>query len=136
MKESLLPGRLMANPFGAIVVLLPVVGQYGVQSYIVARRQNEIGIRSALGADRASILRMMLGDVVMLRSIGLTEFAICTSGLAAARILNNHLRQRCSTHCGAGFPACRVENRLDARARASVTLRGLVHGDVPRITQA
>jgi putative ABC transport system permease protein len=74
IQESLLRERLMAtlaSAFGAISIVLAAVGLYGVLSYIVARRRNEIGIRMALGADRAGILRMVLADVTVVVSIGL-----------------------------------------------------------------
>jgi ABC-type lipoprotein release transport system permease subunit len=74
IQESLLRERLMAmlaSAFGAISIVLAAVGLYGVLSYIIARRRNEIGIRMALGADRAGILRMVLADVTLLLSIGL-----------------------------------------------------------------
>jgi ABC-type antimicrobial peptide transport system permease subunit len=62
---------MLASAFGAISIVLAAVGLYGVLSYIIARRRNEIGIRMALGADRAGILRMVLADVTLLLSIGL-----------------------------------------------------------------
>jgi ABC-type lipoprotein release transport system permease subunit len=75
IQESLLRERLMAmlaSAFGAISMVLAAVGLYGVLSYIIAKRRNEIGIRMALGADRAGILRMVLAEVTALLAIGLT----------------------------------------------------------------
>jgi predicted permease len=74
--ESLLQERLMATLsgfFGFLAALLATVGLYGVVSYMVVRRTNEIGIRMALGADRAGILKMILREagVLLLLGVGL-----------------------------------------------------------------
>jgi ABC-type antimicrobial peptide transport system permease subunit len=68
---------------------MAVVGLYGVFSYMVARRQNEIGIRMALGADRASVLRMILGEAGILLTAGLTAGLLIAlaAGHAAATLL-------------------------------------------------
>ncbi len=92
IEESLLRERLMAalsGLFGVLATLMAVVGLYGVFSYMVARRQNEIGIRMALGADRASVLRMILGEAGVLLAAGLAVglLASLAVGRAAKTLL-------------------------------------------------
>ena len=88
--EGLLRDRLMARLsgfFGALAVVLAVIGLYGVISYMVARRRNEIGIRMSLGAMRGSIVGLVLKESLLLLSIGLTigmGLALATSRYAAS----------------------------------------------------
>jgi predicted permease len=72
--DGLLRDRLLARLsgfFGALAGLLAVIGLYGVISYMAARRRNEIGIRMSLGADRGSIVALVLRECVLLLTIGL-----------------------------------------------------------------
>lgn len=57
--------------FGGFALLLACIGLHGVTAYAVARRTNEIGIRLALGAQRGSVLWLMLRQVVVLAAGGL-----------------------------------------------------------------
>ena len=57
--------------YGALAAVLAMVGLYGIVSYMVVRRRNEIGIRMAMGADKRNILRMILREAMGLLGAGL-----------------------------------------------------------------
>jgi len=57
--------------FGGLALLLTCIGLYGLLSYSVARRTNEIGIRLALGAPRFHVLRMVMGQTFLLICAGI-----------------------------------------------------------------
>jgi putative ABC transport system permease protein len=92
IREGLLREQLMATLsgfFGALATILAMVGLYGVISYMVVRRRNEIGVRMALGANRSDIVVMVLREAAILCLIGLaigTGLALA-AGTAAASML-------------------------------------------------
>ncbi|HEY6289960.1 MAG TPA: ABC transporter permease [Terriglobia bacterium] len=90
--DSMVQERLLAllsGFFGALALLLAMVGLYGTLSYLVNRRQTEFGVRMALGAQRGSILRLVMRDVMAVLAGG----AVVGVGisLAATRLLQQML---------------------------------------------
>ena len=74
IRDSLLRERLMATLsgfFGFLAVVLATIGLYGVISYTVARRTNEIGIRVALGAQRGHVISMIMREAGTMLAIGI-----------------------------------------------------------------
>jgi ABC-type antimicrobial peptide transport system permease subunit len=60
----------LTSIFSVLALLLAAIGLYGVMSYNVTRRTNEIGIRLALGAQGGSVLWMIMGESLLLLGIG------------------------------------------------------------------
>jgi putative ABC transport system permease protein len=62
---------LLAACFGGLATLLAGIGLYGVLAYATAQRTREIGVRIALGSDRAGIVRLVLRDILLLAGISI-----------------------------------------------------------------
>ncbi|PYV24634.1 MAG: hypothetical protein DMG24_10920, partial [Acidobacteria bacterium] len=92
IRDGLVRERLMAmlsGFFGLLAALLTMVGLYGVISYIVARRRNEIGIRMALGAQRGQVVSMVMREAGRMLVIGILAGAVLSlvAGRAASSLL-------------------------------------------------
>ena len=92
IRESLFFERMVASlsaAFGLLATLLAAVGLYGVMSYAVALRTREIGIRVALGAERRTVLLMVLREVAVLALVGIA-FGL-PSGYGLGRLVESQL---------------------------------------------
>ena len=77
---------LLVSGFAVISLLLSAIGLYGLLSYLVAQRTLEIGVRMALGAQRQSVLAMVLRRGMVLAAVGVAL------GIAASLALTNFLK--------------------------------------------
>jgi putative ABC transport system permease protein len=76
---------LLLGIFAAVAILLAAIGVYGVLAYIVSQRTQEIGVRLAIGASPADVVRLFLREGVALAAAGLLIGVV--SALAAGRVL-------------------------------------------------
>jgi hypothetical protein len=83
VRAAVIQERLVASLsafFGGLALLLAAIGLYGVMSYSVARRRNEIGIRMALGAEPLKVMRLVLSNVAIVTMVGLTAGIALAAG--------------------------------------------------------
>ena len=89
---GLIPQRIaaaVASSLGTVVLLLAAIGIFGVTSYSVTHRTREIGIRMALGADRTSVLGLVLRQGLTLAAIGIGIGL--AAGAAGSRLIQSLL---------------------------------------------
>ena len=92
VNDSLAQERLLAllsGFFGALALILAMIGLYGTFSYLVTQRQKEFGLRMALGAEPASILALVMRDLIGVLAGGLVAGILIS--LAATRLLQQML---------------------------------------------
>jgi len=90
--DSMVQERLLAllsGFFGALALLLAMIGLYGTLSYLVTQRRTEFGVRMALGARPGSILWLVMSDVFLVLAGGITVGILIS--LAATRVLQEML---------------------------------------------
>ena len=92
IRDHLVGDRMMAmlsGLFGLLAALLVVVGLYGVLSYFITQRRNEIGIRIALGAKRGQVIALVMRDTAAMLLIGVvlgTALALLAGQAATAML--------------------------------------------------
>jgi putative ABC transport system permease protein len=118
--------------FAVLALVLATIGIYGVMSYIVSGRTQEIGIRIALGAQRADVFKLVVGQGIALAGAGLVLGLIAAAGLT--RFLGSQLFHVKAidpiTYCGVtlllggvALLACYIPARRATRVDPLVALR-------------
>src|SRR3712207_4124551 len=80
---------LLLTIFAAVALVLASVGLYGVMNYSATQRTHEVGIRMALGATRADIMRLVVGNGMLLTLIGIGIGVVASIGLT--RVMQSFL---------------------------------------------
>ncbi len=115
----------LTSIFGLVALILASIGLYGVTAYGVARRIPEIGVRMALGADRSSVVRLVLRESAL--QVGLGILVGIPLALLGERLLQSQLYEVKGTNVATLIGACFIlvvsaslASALPARSAASV----------------
>ncbi|HKV39879.1 MAG TPA: ABC transporter permease, partial [Blastocatellia bacterium] len=125
-------GALLAASLGILGVLLAIIGVYGVVSYGVSRRTQEIGVRLALGATPSDVLALILGQGITIVGAGLALGV--AAAIAVARLATGFLVGvgpvdpptyifACVTLAAVALAACYIPARRAMRMEATNALR-------------
>ncbi|HEY1760677.1 MAG TPA: ABC transporter permease [Bryobacteraceae bacterium] len=135
LAESIAPRRfnlLLLAIFASVAVLLAAIGIYGVMSYTVAQRAQEIGLRMALGAGRGTVVRMVARQGMLVAGAGISVGLVAALGLMRlmASLLFDVKPSDPQTFAavaaglaGVAFLACWLPARRAARVDPMVALR-------------
>jgi predicted permease len=135
MAESIARDRfftLLFGMFGALALLLSVIGVYGVFAYSVAQRTQEIGVRMALGAQVRDVLRLVMGAGMQLVVVGVaigTVLSLLLTRVLSSQLYGISVRDPLTfllapaVLAAAALLACYLPARRAARVEAVVALR-------------
>ena len=124
---------LLASTFGALAVLLAGIGLYGILAYSTAQRTREIGIRMALGAQRWTVVHLLLREIFLLAGIAVT--VAIPIAMMVARALQSQLFNVTSTDAKVYVIAISV-NLLVAALSAVIPARRAASVDPARALRA
>jgi hypothetical protein len=122
LEREHLPASL-SSIFGVIALILATIGIYGVIAYGVTRRASEIGLRIALGAARAQVLRMVLTEATVIPLAGMRLFSDMphSAWTEVFRLSFDCLSIRAAGEPGRGSPGRREKRLMSTRVLRKIS---------------